>query len=135
MKFSEALEQIKKAYVPGTVAHYSAQNPDPWQKAHDDMEKILLLKDSSLLELGIQRFANQCLSLIEQFKQLGIQPAQLDAADGFHMGESKINQYYSRKHKTCVKCEKRAKDLRIVPVEGDDLNVVLICGQCRGEMK
>lgn len=130
MTFSEALDQINLAYMPGLVRYYAKQSPDPWQAAHDQLEKVLVLKDEELLDVAINRFLNRCMALIEDFKKQNIAPRSLDPADGFHMGEQKLKEFNSRREKYCVQCESKT-DLSIVSDPKDKVSVVLVCLYCK----
>lgn len=41
---------------------------DPWQKAHDDLERVLLLDDSRALEAAVQLFEVTILKLLASYK-------------------------------------------------------------------
>jgi hypothetical protein len=134
MKFSEALDQVSKAYIPGVVAFYAQLDPDPWQEAHDILDEVLETEDQDLILLGIKTFANRCLELIDLFKQTGLTPKYLSIADAFHIGsERMLAEISSRKYKHCFKCQAK-EGLSIINSPTDERAAVVICGKCRNGM-
>lgn len=129
MRFSQALDSINKNYVSGVVAFYGALNPDPWQQAHDELEKELHTQDLQKLSAAIELFHSKCIGLIDAFKRLNIPKQTPSVADAFFRSEHFFKDQ-SRRKKTCVICES-SKDLSISCTPEDELNVFLICKQCR----
>lgn len=131
MTVSEALNKVGAAYVPGVVAHYDRFKPDPWQKAHDELEKLLFIQDEAIISAALEGFVSECLKLIKAFQETSVAPLRITSADAFHMGdEQRVSQWQSRRHKHCVKCE-RKENLTLVTDPKDPLNTLIICKECK----
>lgn len=126
MTLSQALDRVSSSYVPGIVKYYGQLTPDPWQSAHDDIEKIAGIFDPSIVEPATDRFVSRCLELIERFKQDGTPNKSTSPADAFAMTPASVAAHHSRKRKHCAVCESK-EGLKIVRVSPDSLDVVLLC--------
>lgn len=132
MTFSEALEKVNQAYLPGVVAFYGKADPDPWQKAHDSFESLLIVKDPDLILAGLESFVSRCLELIDTFKKTATPARQISVADAFHIGnENKFCEMWSRKKKECFKCGSKS-ELQIITSPTDQLSAAVICKSCKG---
>lgn len=130
MKFSQALQEISEAYVPGTVAFYGRQNPDLWQQAHDELGKWLLHGDPLLLEAAVCRFLSRCIELVDRFKRDGGFAEPLSLGDAFILGDpNRIDAWESVKEQVCAKCRDRT-NLKIVPTGLRGVDVTLLCRDC-----
>lgn len=118
MQISEALDKVGGAYVPGTVAFYAKQSPDPWQSAHDELERIAGRFDEDIVGPTCDAFVSRCLELIEHFKRIGIPQKNVMPVDAFAMGDyQRVRSWQSRKFKECITCGSK-EGLRLVAVSG-----------------
>jgi hypothetical protein len=130
MTFSKVLDFINSNYIPGLVQHYDRLEPNPWQKAFDDMERVAVLQDQALLQAGVDRFYSEVKRLIEAYKALSVFNPKSDHRDAFYMGEvDRVSDWHSRKHKYCVKCQSK-DNLTLAKNPKDDLNVIIVCKPC-----
>lgn len=130
MRVTEALEVIARLYVPGTVHHFSKKDPDPWQKAHDDLERIAGIVDDDTIAPVVDRFVQRCAELIEEFKREGAASKSVAPIDAHILGErDRVDAYLSRKNKHCAKCRSK-ENLKIVPFRVGSLEVQVLCGPC-----
>lgn len=130
MKASKALELINDAYVPGVVAFFDAQTPNPWQRAHDDLDRAMFLNDAQILSAVLESFTSRCLAMIDLFKKSGIKAVNLTSQDAFHMADpKKVSNWNSNKQRVCINCES-PDGLKIVEASPGSLGVVLKCKQC-----
>ena len=130
MTFTQAIETVNSRYVPGVVAYYGKQTPDPWELAHSDLEKLASIMDEQTLTPGLERFVERCTALIGRFKSEHGATTSISAADAFAMGdENRVRNHFSRKRKECVKCGGK-EALKIVPVPSHATDVMVICGAC-----
>lgn len=132
MTLSQALERVNQAYVPGIVKYYGKLNPDPWQAAHDELDRIAGTFDPSIVVPATERFVSRCLDLIERFKQDGRASKTTSAADGFAMTPESVARHHSRKLKQCARCESNL-GLKIVPVTAGGVDVMILCAEHAAE--
>lgn len=131
MTVSEALNRVGMAYVPGVAAHYERMENNPWQKAHDDLERIMLMKDEAFLRVGVDRFVSECLRLIQAFEAVSRPSDRMTNQDAFIIGdEDRVRQWQSRKFKHCFKCESK-ENLTLIHDPKDAKGVLIICNQCK----
>ncbi len=131
MKTSEALQLINKAYVPGIVAHYAKQNPDLWQRAHDEWEKSFSHSDDQVRDSATQAFVDRCLELIDRFKR-DCQPQKPGLSDALNLDGNRFDAARSVRTKECASCRKSAA-LRIVRLGPSALDGALLGDECKIE--
>lgn len=130
MSVAKALNDVSRAYVPGVAAYYGKLNPDPWQAAHDTLEKHMLLKDPAILDAAAEAFAKRCKELIARFERDGAASDEITEQDAFHIGdEERVRQMQSRKYRECIDCQSK-EGLKIQSDPDDPGQVWLICGPC-----
>lgn len=129
MTLSKALAVVNERYVPGIVAYYGKLTPDPWQAAHDELEKIAGRFDDAIVSATCERFVVRCTELIERFKREGKVSNSVAPSDAFAMGENRVQEHLSRKRKECIHCGGKV-GLKIVPVSEGSIDVKVICSQC-----
>lgn len=130
MKLSEALERVGAIYVPGVVKYYGQLNPDPWQAAHDELEKVAGIFDEDIVSAATARFVSRCEELVKRFKQDGQQSKSVSPADAMALGSTqRVSAHLSRRFKKCCRCDAK-KDLKIVPVGDGSMDVQVICEAC-----
>jgi hypothetical protein len=134
MKVSEALSLISEQYVPGVVSFYGSQSPDLWQRAHDDLEKVMSLCDHAMNEIAAQRFHDQCIDLIQKFRASNSPSKAVSPVDALNMSDpDRISRYQSVKRKRCIHCG-RGEKLKIQNVGKTEIQ--LVCADdCTGEKK
>lgn len=133
MRLSQALELVSARYVPGVVSHYAKQSPDPWQQAHDDLERIAGIMDEATATPVLERFVERCTDLIGRYLAEKDPTKAATPADHFAGGEDRIRAHMSRKLKQCFYCD--SKDaLKIMPLEPGSIEVILACRECATEM-
>lgn len=131
MTIIQALNEVSAAYIPGVIDHYAKMNPDPWQKAHDDLERTMLLKDADIFTAGSEQFVSTCKRLLGAFADLKMPPKELRIADGWGTGnEESVKRYHSRKDKHCVGCESK-ETLSIISDPKNTSGVLIVCSGCR----
>lgn len=126
MTLSQALDRVSSHYVPGVVKYYGQLTPDPWQSAHDELERIAGIFDPAIVEPATERFVTRCLELIERFKQDGKASKSTSPADAFAMSPESVAAHHSRKQKHCAVCESK-EGLKIVAATPGSMDVVLLC--------
>lgn len=131
MTVSQALDAVAAYYVPGVVKHYSAMKPDPWQNAHDDLERNMLIGDYDFGAAGAEKFVSECKRLIDAFKALNLPKRFPPIEAGFVSGdEEQCRKWQSRRHKICYKCGGK-NALQLIPDPTDDRNAVVVCQSCK----
>lgn len=134
MKFTEALEIVGKNYAPGVVNYYSKLTPDPWQKAHDELESIVLTKDKELERLACDAFVSRCKHLIERFQREAI-TSPINPVDAFVVGDpERLNRLRSRIDRACIYCESKT-NLTLMPSEEDRFDMAIVCRSCAGQIR
>lgn len=128
MSYSEALKAVNKAYVPGVVAFYDKMKPNPWQDAHDALERAI---DAGLDDHGRARaaknFQDRLIQLISAYRAASIpQPRHLDVRDGLTIAPTEADRLASVKQRICYACE-TGKDLTIEAAEPGSAKVRLVC--------
>jgi hypothetical protein len=132
MKVTEAIDRVGALYVPGVVAYYGRLTPDPWQKAHDDLERLAGVVDENELTAPLEQFIARCSELIERFKREG-SPSKIQAPEAFLMASARqVQAHMSRKHKRCARCDSK-ENLRIVPASPGSMDVMLLCLGCQAK--
>lgn len=131
MTLSKALEAVSARYVPGTVAYYAKMNPDPWQTAHDELERIAGIMDEATVTPILERFVQRCAKMVEDYvASKAPKSKSVSAADAFALCSNEaVTAHFSRKRKECAKCETKS-DLKIVPVRPGSMDVMLMCRSC-----
>jgi hypothetical protein len=133
MKPSQALEAVSKIYAPGVAKFYMQMQPDPWLAVHEDLDRVMMLKDEDLSAVAADRFVERCTQLVEQFKSGGVTQKGLSSADAMFMtDEKRFRQQQSVKYRCCVRCGSTEK-LSLQPTGKEALQVQVICHECRGE--
>lgn len=129
---SNTLNSVSEAYIPGTVKYYEGMNPSPWQKAHDELERVLLTKNESLVIPALRIFEDTARSLIAQYARAGEPMARLTGRDAIQMTPDKIDHWSSITNNQCYKCLIK-KDLRLEPISDSDecIEVRVVCNGCR----
>lgn len=130
MRVSEALDAVNKIYKVGIADFYSKQKPDPWMKAHEDLEKVMFTHDEQLVKIAAQRFFDRCQELVIRFnKESDGTEKIIPELDGFYLGDpNRVDEAFSVKQKACVNCFS-TKDIKLVSTD-DGVNVKIICKQC-----
>lgn len=130
MRASEALEAVGKMYVPGVVDYYAKRTPDPWQEAHDRLEKAMIVCDEELTSRACDLFVSRCRSLVEHFLAQRKSAKPMTPADAFTMGdETRVDEWYSIKYKQCVRCQNK-EGLKLLSIRPGSMDVVIICRKC-----
>lgn len=131
MKLSEAIDEMERIYIPGAIAHYERINPDPWQRANDEMERDLVKGNPSLAEVAVERWIFTMRALLERFRQEG-QPSEPISLDAFMMG-SRWNETESTEYLVCAKCGS-GMDLSpcLSPESGRS---VMFCRKCKPSLQ
>lgn len=131
MTIIQALNEVSAIYIPGVIDHYAKMNPDPWQKAHDDLERTMLLKDADIFTAGSEHFVSTCKRLLSAFSDLKMPHKELRIADGWATGnEESVKRYHSRKDKHCIGCESKV-GLSIISDPKHAAAVLIVCPNCR----
>lgn len=131
MTVSEALNKVSAVYVPGVAGYYDKVIPNPWQKAHEDLERLMLLKDDAILRAGLDRFVSNCIGLIKAFESISAPAKYVSPADAFHIGDvDRVRHWQSRKQKHCYKCETKEK-LTLVSDPNDPVRTLIVCKDCK----
>ena len=127
MTITQALDAVSAKYVPGTVAYYAKLIPDPWQSAHDELEKLAGRFDDDYVSAALARFVERCTELTERFKRDATPSQSVSPVDAFSMSDgARVQAHMSRKFKRCVRCDSQV-GLRIVPVSPGSMDVMLLC--------
>lgn len=126
MTLSQALQRVSEFYVPGVVKYYAQITPDPWQMAHDDLERIAGNFDPVVVNPATERFVERCRELVRRFADDAAPAKSVSPADGFAMSRRAIDAHMSRKQKKCAVCDSK-EGLKIVPVEPGSMDVMLVC--------
>ena len=131
MTISEALGCVSKVYVPGVVKYYSGMNPDPWQRAHEELEKIVCIKDDLLKTTALARFVTRSSELVDRFKKEStIIDCEASPADAFAIGDlARVKQFQSIRYRECVRCNSK-KDLVIMKCGEDEMQAQIMCRPC-----
>lgn len=135
MKFSEAIDKIAAAYVPGVVRFYEKQTPNPWSEMLEAVETLLASPDPEMQQAAAELYCRRALELIAAFKATGSRPEGIQPIDAFLMGPGgNLRAAESRRRKVCYRCE--AKDgLSIEPYGPELLQVRLVCARCKESRK
>lgn len=130
MTLYEALDRVSGFYVPGVVRHYAKMNPDPWQAAHDDLERVAGILDEATIAPVLERFIKRCADLVEQYKGLAKPQSSVSPIDAFIVGKvARVEAHISRRLKRCIRCDGK-EGLKIVPLETGSIDVTLVCAAC-----
>lgn len=131
MRVSEALEAVGKSYVPGVAQHYGQMTPDPWQKAHDDLEMVMRMEDPSLTEIAAERFVQDCVRLIGAYLAIQKPKAVITPSDAIHMGsERRVHAHFNRKVKDCFYCYAK-ENLCLMTDPLDERSAIVVCRDCK----
>lgn len=130
MRLSEALETVGKSYTPGVAQYYDRLEPNPWLQAHEDLERVALLREPDLIPAACERFVSRALALIARFTSEGKPSTGISNADAVFIGDpERIRAWQSRKEKHCIDCESK-EGLTLTPAKDSATEVVVICRNC-----
>lgn len=129
MKIHEALDIVSRFYRPGVAGYFAQFSPDPWQAAHDELERVAGVFDPDIVAPAASRFVERCRELVSRFIQDGKPSSSVSPSDAFTMTRTSVDAHMSRRFKRCARCESR-ESLKIVPIADGGIDVQLICGKC-----
>ena len=135
MKISEVMTQINKMYIPGCIAHYSKQTPDPWLMVQEEWNETLQKNsgDWDLQEKINELFYKKQRALILDYEQTLKGPAIVNPAqDSFMLGEDRTQKFFSVRHKICYQCE--GEDGLKIAMDANK-NTFLICKDCLSQQR
>jgi hypothetical protein len=110
MQLSQALEEVSKIYINGTIEFYNGMKPDPWEAAHERYEGQLLLYGGTKdyfdkMAIAAQAFYEECKKLIEKFKVFNDSDKQMTFIDAFAIGNiDRVSVLQSIELNECAKC-------------------------------
>lgn len=132
MLIHEALEEVSRFYSPGCANHYGRMKPDPWQSAHDELERQIGGADNESIGMASELFVRKCKVLVQRFEKETGGGFEMTKQDAFHMSPDRVRRYQSIRFKQCVSCgtEENLKAERAKDNPGD---VWLICPGCRAQ--
>lgn len=112
MKLSEALEEVNRFYIPGTVKFFAKMEGDPWQTAHDELEgQLLLNKDHpdflNQMQPAIRRFVSKLKILTDQYALIdrALRPKSTAQELGFFSNSIQAAEAkWSNEFKRCGQC-------------------------------
>lgn len=132
MKMTDALEVVSKMYIPGAVAHYDRMKPNPWQKAHDEFEGMILHSSGELREMACSRFIDKIRILLDRYKKNLIDIPDVSPVDAFILGDvDRVKRFQSRKNHCCFVCE---STLNISLISNDKAQVAVVCAPCKSKI-
>ena len=111
MYLSEALNQVGKAYVNGTVEFYNRMENNPWQAAHDRYEGQLVLNQGKpeyfkSMEVAANEFVKDCKNLIKLYEAMNPEQKRLSIPDCFVIGdEARVRMIQALEMNVCGICE------------------------------
>ena len=109
MRASDALVEISNEYVSGVAKFYEQAKPNPWQDAHDALEKHMASGTGDYFErvgIAAEIFRDKCVAMIKKYKALHAVPTEkLTAVDAFHIGDAeRVNDIQSQQENACRSC-------------------------------
>lgn len=127
MTMLQALDQIAKNYVVGTVPYYEALKPDPWEENTYTLENQLK-RPEHFGPPDFDRYCRRALELIERFKRDGSPATKITNADAFQLGSTAaLSSAESRVYRQCRACDSKGP-LRIFKINATQ--VELLCKPC-----
>lgn len=131
MTISEALEEVSRIYPPGCAKYFERMRPDPWQAAHDELERNIKGADEETIDISCELFVRKCKTLVKRFETESGATIESTPQDAFHMGPDRLRRHQSIRFKQCVECGCET-GLKIERNKEDPSEVWLICAGCRG---
>lgn len=134
MQLSEVLERVSKNYVLGAVEFYAKANPNPWQRAHDELEgQLLLHRDSpkyfDLMQPAYQKFLKETKRLLDAYRAFsGATRIEPSISDCFMISDQdKVKRLYALASNACVQCGTK-ENVRAIqhPAKGNSI----FCTKC-----
>lgn len=130
MRFTEAIESMNRAYVPGCVQFYERFSPDPWQQANDELEAVLKKHGSLMDHPACAAWLERMLYLIARFKEFGVAATQISMTDAFNMGdEARVKEHQAAVGPSCTVCEHDDHPLRLERSSRTG-RVAIVCSAC-----
>lgn len=130
MLIHEALEEVSRIYSPGCANYYERMSPDPWQSAHDELERQIKGADAEAISLASELFVRKCKILIQRFEKESGVTINTTRQDAFHMTPDRVRKHQSIRFKHCAFCQGEI-ELRIERTKENPGDVWLVCSACR----
>ena len=129
MTITQAMAEINKRYVPGTVNFFGAQLPDRWQDAHEEWHQAILrnLSNPEILPKVHELYCEKLSGLCDEFRRRGEPQRKYNPIEAFN--NPQIHKYWESVHyKICYRCEtKQGLKIKVIP---NTTTSYLVCGGC-----
>jgi hypothetical protein len=131
MTLLDALREVGKFYIPGTVAFFEKFDPDPWLDAHRVLEQAAFLPDEELQSAAAESHVARCRELVELYRRQGGKAVGMPSVGDYAFGSpSTIQKAKSRRAKACWKCGTTA-GVGLVADPADKAGVLIACPKHR----
>jgi len=132
----EAINKISEFYVPGVIDYYARLDPDPWQKAFDDLHAAILAAPDHKGDFPpAHTFLGRLRELCERFKVEGSPGARFNPiTDAWALGSIQaVDQARSAKEECCYRCD--GKEMLRIERDPASNRVFVVCKRCRPKVK
>lgn len=130
MTLLDALREVGKFYEPGAAAFYDNFEPNPWQEAHDALERAAFLNDAELMSAAAESHVARCRELVELFRSKGMPSAGHSMKDAMYMSSDRLRKSVSRRRKACWRCG-TTEGVGLVADPDDKAGVLIACPKHR----
>lgn len=127
MTLSEALSLLAVEYPEGCAEYFGRMKPDPWQAAHDELEKHIK-EPEELLNAAVDRFYSELQNLQASYKVSGVKAKPLpwnSAMNSPSLGAAK--ERWAKVDHRCADC---MTDKGLGPLKTEN-GFIPICSPCK----
>lgn len=127
MTLSEALSLLAVDYPEGCSEYFGNMKNDPWQAAHDELEKHIK-EPEELLDAAVDRFYGEILNLQASYKVSGVKARAMPWNSGFNSPSPEVAK--DRIAKMDHRCADCMTNVGLSPLRTKE-GFIPICGPCK----